>query len=229
MSDRATHKLFCIFSLIFIIAFSTVIAFSVFDNNIYAYSPLAISGVAVITILLLAAVKWRLGKIEELLRQRFYMIVWFFFIVMLAVQLYFLLRFRHDPAYDMAAVYKNAITWAKDGTLHTYRSDFICRDYFYRYPNNLPVTAVLAVLFKISGWFGIKDMFMTASVFNSVLVSLAFVVTILVSMALLKERLLWWHWLGIAVIMIGVVGTNYFQQAITQKEVKNSEELGVRS
>lgn len=55
----------------------------------------------------------------------------------------------------------------------------------------------------------------------SVFSNYATVVTVLVSMALLKERLIWWHWLGIAVIMIGVIGTNYFQQSAKTRLVKN--------
>lgn len=70
-----------------------------------------------------------------------------------------------NPSWDMGDVYKMATSVATQGRLDS--------AYLYQYPNNIGITIVYMVLFKIASIFKITDFVTVATIFNSSIVGLS--------------------------------------------------------
>ncbi len=70
-----------------------------------------------------------------------------------------------NPSWDMGDVYKMAANFAAQGNLDA--------GYLYQYPNNIGITIVYMVLFKIASIFKITDFVTVATIFNSSIVGLS--------------------------------------------------------
>jgi len=75
---------------------------------------------------------------------------------------------RYVPSYDLGAIYNGAIGWAEQGSFMAARDRF-GEDYFYYFPNNLGGVALLLLPFRIAAVLGVRDYFMVAVVFATLL------------------------------------------------------------
>ncbi len=87
---------------------------------------------------------------------------------------------RVYPSWDMGEVFYIAESLAKGNNITT--------NYLYYYPNNIFITLIYTVVFKISLMLNITDLILSATVFNSLIVSLTAVFTYLSANQLYKKE-----------------------------------------
>ncbi len=93
-------------------------------------------------------------------------VIYFIIIVIIGIQL------RFTPAFDMSAIYNNAIELVEKSTIATIDYPTTSKDYFYYFPNNLGACYFLAIFFKFANILGITDYFLVGIIVNSALISL---------------------------------------------------------
>ncbi len=147
---------------VFLFLFSFVSLSVLFGQVGYTYNLVGLFALVVIVVVGIVLLIRRIPTDCTLYRQES---MWF----PLALTLFLLLQLlagwslRFESAFDFAAVYKGAVSWAETGTF----VDFY--DYFDWFPNNLGAMTFLSIIFKFAKWIGIRDYFFVGVLVNSVM------------------------------------------------------------
>lgn len=154
---------------VFLFLFSFVALGVLFGQVGYSYNLMglfALTGAGVLGFVLLF--RWLSGKENVLRRIYQYEPMWLpaVLTVFLMAQLLVGWSLRFESAFDFAAVYKGAVSWAETGTFAEYY------DYFDWFPNNLGAMTFLAIIFKGAKCLGLRDYFFVGVLANSILVTL---------------------------------------------------------
>lgn len=71
---------------------------------------------------------------------------------------------RLNPSWDMGRVFNMAVQYAKEGN--------IADTYLYEYQNNIAITCVFIVIFKVFSFFGATDYITIITIMNAIMISL---------------------------------------------------------
>lgn len=138
-------------------------AVSVFARNFYDYDRLRLALCALCALGLIAGAWLLSSRFEPFIKRNSRPITAAFLCLMEMVQLVMIFPLRYTPVYDVDAIFGGAAEWAETGAFASYS------EYFGMFPNNFGGLVLLRCVFGIAKLFGIKDFFLAASVFNSVL------------------------------------------------------------
>jgi 4-amino-4-deoxy-L-arabinose transferase-like glycosyltransferase len=94
---------------------------------------------------------------------------------------------RYVPSYDLGAIYNGAIGWAEQGSFMA-SSDRFGEDYFYYFPNNIGGMALLLLPFRLAALLGLRDYYMAAVIFATLLVGVTLLTMLLISRRLFGEE-----------------------------------------
>ena len=93
---------------------------------------------------------------------------------------------RYEPSFDLGAIYNGAIGWVEQGSFMAAKEHF-GEDYFYYFPNNLGGMALLLLPFRITALLGIRDYYMVAVVFATLLEGVTLLLVLLIGRRLFGE------------------------------------------
>ncbi len=167
--------LYYIFSGLFIVSFSLILLNVVFNKTVYSYNTFFLLLYMVIFDAAIIFATVFLKKKKSFFEKRYNVIVVVSCVFLFCMQIISSVLLEFNPSWDMEAVYQGAISWVEQGDFTTYFSDTCHQDYFYIFPNNLGLMALLALFFKLASLLGIKSYFMVASVLNAVMIVMTLV------------------------------------------------------
>lgn len=159
--DKLKNKIADIILLFFIAIFIWIISNGIlnYDAVSYEYNPF----------LLCACIAVYLGILFFLRKKVVYYLASFKYLPAILLAVFALVSvltgiiFRVNPSWDMGEVFNIAKTIAGGNVVENY--------YLYYYPNNIMITVIYTVVFKIAMILGITDLILAATVFNSFLVT----------------------------------------------------------
>lgn len=159
---------------VFFASFAALLVGIVFLNPYFDYKPYIVLPVAGVWFVIFAfiykIVKRNIEHIENNLLK--FGIV--FFVILTIVQILLYNVRGGYPTRDFANVFTGAYNYTITGKIE---DPYL--DYFYKYPNNLPITVVLQFIFRIAHKFGIENYFVIGSVFNALCIDLTYLFTFL--------------------------------------------------
>ena len=88
--------------------------------------------------------------------------------------------FKVNPSWDLANIYKIAIDVATKGSTEFY--------YLYTYPNNVEITIIYCIVFKICQLFKLTDYLTIATTFNAVIVALTGILIYLITKKIFGKK-----------------------------------------
>ncbi len=153
------------------------LSFAVLFQNIhfayhwYVVLPLAVAWLSVFYGLLRLCQKhgkWLIHNHKKILL--------FFFLLLTGTQVLFYLLCASYPTQDFERVFTGAYNYAITGEI---LDPYL--DYFYKFPNNLPLTVLLQFVFRVGHRFGVENFFAVGAVLNAVCIQLAYLFVYLIT------------------------------------------------
>ncbi|MBE7026223.1 MAG: hypothetical protein E7410_01450 [Ruminococcaceae bacterium] len=169
------------FMLAFGLAFSLIILNVLFNRKVYPYNGLVLSLLVILAFVFFLLVASFIHKKRTFFEKHYAKILLVAVLFIFGVQMLMLYLLRFEPAWDMEAIYRGAISWVETGSFTDYFSATCHKDYFYIFPNNLGSLSFLALIFKVANLFGIQDYFTVAGVVNSLLLSVSVILAATIS------------------------------------------------
>ncbi len=157
------------------VCFTTVVFISLFFNRINERSVPAFLGFICLGIIVLLGVYLLTKRFERFFSKNYVIVLVGFLAVYLFLLIFFGLRLKYTPMYDMDAIYSGAIDWINNGTFINYYS------YFGKFRNNLGSMTFLFFVFSAANKFGISDYFTVGVVINSVMLAFTALFTSLIA------------------------------------------------
>lgn len=177
-----------LFETVFSLAFSNIILQVIFNHSVYSYASLLLCAQLVIVLALFYFLFRWIGKHLAVFARYYLSILCCFAGFFLLLQIYLASLLRYEPAFDLQAIYRNALEWVTTGTFGKQSYPTCDPTYFYYFPNNLGGMAFLSLFFRLARLFGFDDAFMTASIANSLMVICTMCLTSLICKRLFSVR-----------------------------------------
>lgn len=162
-------KLEKIFSILFFVSFSLILLNVIFNKYIYTYNTFNLLLSACLYLVFILFCGYFIYKHRQTLSKYFWGISIIAGLIHFIVLIIIAFPLRFAPIFDLEAIYQGAIELAEGRSFSEYTSNTCHTDYFYIFPNNLGSMAFLAAIFKLVSIFGIKDYFIVATIFNSIM------------------------------------------------------------
>lgn len=151
------------FLVLFTLLFGWLILNVVFGNMHYAYYPprwviacaLAWAGVFI-------ALYWASQWFSDFLQRREKWLLVGFSALLVLTQLFFYSQLGAYPTRDFERVFTGAVNYAVNGFI---QEPYL--DYFYKFPNNMPITIVLQFFFRIGNRLGFRNFYIIGAVFGA--------------------------------------------------------------
>lgn len=171
-----SHRLQMLFWAVFTAAFGWLTFQVVFAQPFYPhYHWFTVLPAAAVWAGLLGGLWWLLHRCSQLLLRRTGLCLAVFFALLTLLQLLFYRQFACYPSRDFVTVFYGAYNYTIAGIIE---NPYL--EYFYYYPNNLPLTIVLQFLFRAFYRLGVTDFFTLGTVFNAACVDLAYLFLFLI-------------------------------------------------
>ena len=127
---------------------------------VYSFNPILLALGTILYMMLIVFIYKKL--LNKLLTKKYvpYVLIGIFFV--LSIIIGYLLRL--NPTWDMGDVYTIAKNHALTGTMGGSK-------YLVSYPNNIMITVIYTIVFKIVSLFGVKEFITTATFFNAIIIT----------------------------------------------------------
>lgn len=157
---------FAIFTIVFAVLFFQV----VFGNMHFSYQPVgvllwAFAWCAIFVGLYFVTTRFASFFVKH---EKICLIV--FFILLFATQIFFYNKLAAYPTMDFERVFTGAVNFSVNGFIE---EPYL--DYFYKYPNNMPLTIVLQFFFRMANRLGFTNFYLVGAIVNSVFIALAYI------------------------------------------------------
>lgn len=147
-----------------------------YDTVIYEYNPIILAiGIIIYFFLIRIIYKKLLPKIENNKIIPVILIAIFTIICIVSGQI-----LKVNPSWDMGNVYNISVDCAERGIIKAH--------YLYCFPNNIGITIVYSLLFRICKIIGITDYLTVATLFNSIVISLSVLLIYLITKKLFGNK-----------------------------------------
>ena len=169
MIQQKENKLISAFYVVFITAFGWLFFNVIFNNMHFSYSPFVVLPIAILWILLFYFVYKLIQKYIKLLTEHKVKCLIAFFTILALTLLFVYSQLAVYPAIDLERVYTGAYNYTITGVIE---DPYL--DYFYKYPNNMPLTIVLQFVFRAIYKFGFTFFFEVAVLINGACICLTY-------------------------------------------------------
>ena len=196
MLAKPAEKLLRCFYIVFIAAFTWLFINVVFFNTHFAYQAPWVILCAGVWLLVFFALCASAEKAKAFLCAREKRCLVAAFLLLLLYALLFYVQVGAYPARDWYNVYTGAYNYTIAGIIE---DPFL--DYFYKFPNNMPITIVLQFLFRVFYKFGVTNFLAVGALFNVFCIGLTYLFVYLCCRELLGVP---WAFLSLAVLALCV-------------------------
>lgn len=166
VSGALRRIFFAIFALVFAVLFLQVI----FGNMHFEYRPLWVLLLAVIWCAIFVGLYFVTTKFAKFFVKREKICLLVFFILLFATQIFFYNKLAAYPTMDFERVFTGAVNFSVNGFIE---EPYL--DYFYKYPNNMPLTIVLQFFFRIANRVGFTNFYLVGAMVNGLFIAFAYV------------------------------------------------------
>lgn len=147
-----------------------------YDKIIYNFNPIILSICTIIYIILAVFIYKKV--IDKIVNIRYiqYIIIFVFFVLSIIIGY----NLRVNPTWDMGEVYKIATSYVQTGNYNI--------DYLLTYPNNIMITLIYVLVFKIASIFSLSNFVVVATVFNGFIITLTVLFTYKIAELLFDKK-----------------------------------------
>ena len=163
-----------IFYRIFTLCFSWLMINVLFFNPYFDYKPYIVLPIAAVWFALMFLAFKAVEKHRDFIERNTVKFLVCFFIVLRFTQFVTYNLCGGYPTRDFERVFTGAYNYTITGVIE---DPYL--DYFYKYPNNMPITIILQFIFRRAHKFGITNFFAVGALFNRRCISAAYLFTFL--------------------------------------------------
>lgn len=167
---RFFNQLRFLFFIVFALLFSILFFQVVFFNPHYNYAPLAVVCFALFWLFVFFLLYRLTQHFKNRIERHEKLLLLGFGVLLLLTQIFFYWQLAVYPTNDYERVFTGAVNFSVNGFIE---EPYL--DYFYKYPNNMPLTIVLQFLFRIANRLGFTNFYLIGVVFNAVCIHLTYV------------------------------------------------------
>lgn len=165
VSQWLRRAVFIAFAVLFGIMFVQV----VFANPHFAYSPVWVVAFALLWGALFTGLYMLCRRAKNLLEKREKFFLACFFVLLVLTQVFFYWQVAGYAAQDLERVFFGAANYTINGFIE---DPYL--DYFYKFPNNMPLTILLQFVFRLFYRFGYTNFYIVGALINGVCICLAY-------------------------------------------------------
>ncbi len=169
------NKLINIFYILFIFLFGLTVFNTLFNNFYFDYKWFVSIPLAIVWLILIYFAFKFISKKEEWLNKNTVKALGVFFLILTLTQIVVYYFTAGYPSHDLERVFTGAYNYTITGEI---QDPYL--DYFYKYPNNMPLTIILQFIFRVFYKFGFTNFFVIAAVFNGMTIQIAYLFLFLV-------------------------------------------------
>ena len=159
-----------LFYIVFVLLMGWLLLNIVFFNPWFDYNPLIVLPLAAVWAAGFFGLRKLSGKLERVWSGHEKRCLLAFFVLLSLVQLFFYWQAAGYPTRDFERVFTGAYNYTIAGVIE---DPYL--DYFYKYPNNMPLTILLQFLFRavyrVTGW---TNLFVLGALFNAFCLDLGY-------------------------------------------------------
>ena len=162
MLRQKSEKLIQIFYIVFVATFGWLFFNVIFNNMHFSYSPFVVLPIAGVWLYALYLIYRTIQKHESILvkyKVR-YLIAFFVLLVITLFAVYS--QLRTYPTRDFERIFTGAYNYTIAGVIE---DPYL--DYFYKYPNNMPLTIFLQFVFRVFYKFGFTNFYIVGALVNT--------------------------------------------------------------
>lgn len=163
-----------IFYRIFAVSFSWLMINVLFFNPFFDYKPYIVLPLAAVWFVFMALAFRLVEKYESFINQNTIKFLAGFFALLWLTQFVVYSLCAGYPTRDFERVFTGAYNYTITGSI---QDPYL--DYFYKFPNNMPLTIILQFIFRRVYKFGITNFFAVGALFNRRCISAAYLFTFL--------------------------------------------------
>ncbi len=177
------NKLVNVFYIIFLFLFSLTTFNTIFNNFYFDYKWFVVLPIAVVWMLLFVLIFKFIQSKEQWLNNNTFKGLLGFFTILTITQILMYYFAAGYPAHDLERVFTGAYNYTISGEI---LDPYL--DYFYKYPNNMPLTIVLQFIFRAFYKFGFTNFFIVGSLFNGFCIQLAYLFVFLIIKEIISKK-----------------------------------------
>lgn len=158
---KLNKVLLTIISFVFVLLFSWIIINAIFLGNdvLFSYNPIFLAIFTIMDIIALVLIYKNI--IPKIVKYKYLPGILFLIFGVIAIVVSYKLRL--NPTWDMGRVFNMAKSYIETGNVNDV--------YLYEFQNNIAITYIFIVVFKIFSIFNIKDYIAGITIFNAIIVT----------------------------------------------------------
>lgn len=158
------------FLIVFTVLFGWLFINVLFGNMHYEYyQPAWVIACALVWGGVFVAAFWASRRYAVFLQRREKWVLVGFSVLLLATQLFFYSQLAAYPTRDFERVFTGAVNYAVNGFIE---EPYL--DYFYKFPNNMPVTIVLQLFFRVGNRIGFRNFYLIGALIGAACIWLTY-------------------------------------------------------
>ncbi|MEG2659991.1 MAG: glycosyltransferase family 39 protein [Oscillospiraceae bacterium] len=161
MAKKIANKLYYCFYFVFTLAFSWLLLNVVFANRHFSYNPIWVLLLAVLWGAAVYGLNKAADKASFFLQKREKLCLCVALAALAVTELFFYYESATYPVQDFERVYTGAYNYTIAGIIE---DPYL--DYFYKFPNNLPITVALQFVFRVVYKLGITNFLVVGAILN---------------------------------------------------------------
>ncbi len=176
-------KIINLFYIVFLAMYGLVTFNTIFNNFHYDYKWYIVLPVAFIWLGVIFLIYKLLAKHENWLEENTLKGFLIFFVFLIISQLLDFYFFGAYPSVDLVPVYQGAYDYTISGQIVD-----PTLDYFYKYPNNMPLAIILQFIFRVFYKFGFTEFYYIGVISNAIMLQLTYIFLFLLVKELVNTK-----------------------------------------